>query len=121
MNADNSVTQGHDLEMATNCLGPFLLSKYLRDVQIRTAALPDTAPGTVRTVFVASMLDSFGVKGGIVFDGEAPKVQPVAMDNYIQTKAGAVFLAHESAQRFPDSGTINMVCPPPHHPISIMY
>ncbi|OAQ96967.1 hypothetical protein LLEC1_05704 [Akanthomyces lecanii] len=85
-------------------------SKSKQPVQQRTASLPDAAPGAVRTVWVASMLDGFSVRGGIVFDGDdgAPVVQGRAMDNYMQTKAGAVFLAHESAQRFPDSGVINM-------------
>ncbi|KAJ4155645.1 hypothetical protein LMH87_000881 [Akanthomyces muscarius] len=114
--AGSKSKQGHDLEMATNCLGPFLLSRFLQPVQQRTASLPDASPAAVRTVWVASMLDGFSVHGGIVFGGGdgktdssgAPVVQSNAMDNYMQTKAGAVFLAHESAQRFPDSGVVNM-------------
>ncbi|KAJ3479315.1 hypothetical protein NLG97_g8352 [Lecanicillium saksenae] len=96
--------------MATNCLGPFLLSRYLRDLQTRTAALESTTPGTVRTVWVSSMLSGASVDDGIAFDDAtgAPKVQKNAMDNYMQSKAGAVFMAHESAQRFGESGIINM-------------
>ncbi|KAJ6789019.1 hypothetical protein PWT90_09138 [Aphanocladium album] len=108
--AGSKSKQGHDLEMATNCLGPFLLSRYLRQLQTHTAALPDAAPGTVRTVWVSSMLSGASVLDGIAFDDAtgAPKVQSSAMNNYMQSKAGAVFLAHESARRFADSGIINM-------------
>lgn len=46
--------QGHDLEMATNCLGPFLLNKLLEPVLISTAS--HEAPGEVRVVWVTSLL-----------------------------------------------------------------
>ena len=38
MTADENVIQGHDLEMATNCLGPYLLTKLLEPILIQTAA-----------------------------------------------------------------------------------
>lgn len=46
--------QGYDLEMGTNCLGPFLLNKLLEPVLFSTAS--HEAPGEVRVVWVTSLL-----------------------------------------------------------------
>ena len=102
--------KGHDLEMSTNCLGPFLLNQLLLPVLQRTAASAE--PGSVRVVWVASLLSAFVAHGGIVFDEEtgAPQVLKNAMENYMQSKVGNVFLASEMARRFGGDGVMSLVC-----------
>ncbi|KAK3386438.1 hypothetical protein B0H63DRAFT_393386 [Podospora didyma] len=95
--------QGHELQMATHSLGPFLLTSLLSERLVATAA-PGRAPfraGAVRVVWVTSMISLGAPKGGVVWDqaANAPTVGKTAMENYMQSKVGSVFLAHEYARR----------------------
>lgn len=102
--------QGHDLEMATNCLGPFLLNRLLEPILIRTAQAESTASGRVRIVWVSSMITVSVPPGGIQFEKSGrPKVLKNAMQNYMQSKVGNVFLASEVAKRVGDDGVISLV------------
>lgn len=102
--------QGHDLQMATNCLGPFLLNHSLEPVLIRTAKANST-PDSVRIVWVSSIINFWIPPGGISFDEKtgSPKVLKSAMPNYLQTKVGNVFLASEAAKRLGRDGVISVV------------
>lgn len=95
--------------MATNCLGPFLLNRFLEPILRRTAA--SSEPGSVRVVWLASLVNVGTAAGGIVFNEAtgAPNVLKNAMENYMQTKVGNVFLAHESARALGDDGIISLV------------
>jgi retinol dehydrogenase 12 len=103
-------TQGHDLEMATNCLGPFILNHLLEPILTRTAQAEST-PNRVRIVWVSSMITASVPAGGIQFEENSgsPKVLKNAMQNYMQTKVGNVFLASEAAKRLGKNGIISMV------------
>jgi retinol dehydrogenase-12 len=103
-------SQGHDLELGTNCLGPFLLNHYLEPILRKTANASNTE-GAVRVIWVASMLTVGTVPGGIIFDSKTgqPKVLSDAMKNYMQSKVGNVFLANESAKRLGKDGIICLV------------
>lgn len=69
--------QGHDLEMGTNCLGPFLLNHYLEPILKRTAAATNSPLG-VRVVWLASMIAVSVPPGGVVMDSDGiPKVVKV--------------------------------------------
>ncbi len=95
--------------MATNCLGPFLLNQLLEPILARTA-LAEQTPDHVRVVWVASMITASVPDGGIQFDKSgSPKVLKNAMQNYMQTKVGNVFLASEAAKRLRKDGIISMV------------
>ncbi|KAI0886591.1 NAD(P)-binding protein [Annulohypoxylon maeteangense] len=101
--------QGYELQMGTNALGPFLLTKLLEPILIRTAAR-QTSFGNVRIVWVSSMLDIGTPKGGVVWDAQTdePALHVNMMANYMQSKAGVTFLGHEFAKRLSDKGIISM-------------
>jgi len=108
MNTPTAATtaQGHELQMGTNCLGPCLFTRLLEPILIRTAR--SSEPGSVRAVYVSSMI-SFGTpRGGIRWDDSAgrPKVLGSPMDNYMGSKVGGVFLAHDAARRLGKDGVI---------------
>ena len=105
----HSVYQGHDLEMATNCLGPFILNHLLEPILARTASA-DSGSRSVRVVWVSSMIAASVPPGGIQFEKSGtPKVLKNAMQNYMQSKVGNVFLASEAARRLGRDGIINVV------------
>ncbi|PYI24129.1 NAD(P)-binding protein [Aspergillus violaceofuscus CBS 115571] len=106
--AGSKTSLGHDLEMSTNCLGPFLFNQLLLPTLQRTAASAE--PGSVRVVWVASLLSAFVAHGGIVFDEEsgAPTVLKNVMENYMQSKVGNVFLASEMARRVGGDGVMSL-------------
>ncbi|KAE9376138.1 putative short-chain dehydrogenase [Stipitochalara longipes BDJ] len=89
--------QGHDLEMVTNCLAPYLLTTLLEPILIRTAA--SSPPFSVRVVFVVALMQLGTPAGGMSFDGHGnPKALPKARDNYMQSKVGGTWLAAEFAK-----------------------
>ena len=95
--------------MATNCLGPFLLNRLLEPILTRTAQA-EQSPNSVRIVWLASMITASVPPGGIQFDSQSgtPKVLKNAMQNYMQSKVGNVFLASEAAKRLGRGGVISM-------------
>jgi NAD(P)-dependent dehydrogenase (short-subunit alcohol dehydrogenase family) len=101
--------QGHDLEMGTNCLAPYLLTILLEPVLIRTAA---SAPSlSIRVVFVVSLIQLGSPAGGMSFDGQGiPKILPKPMENYMQSKVGGTWLAAEFAKRLGSQGILSVVC-----------
>ncbi|KAI9851150.1 MAG: hypothetical protein M1838_004359 [Thelocarpon superellum] len=101
--AGSKTKTGHDLELATNCLGPFVLSRLMESILRRTASSGVAPPHTVRVVWVSSMIHTY--EKGIEFDARGdPRVQAKAMDNYMQTKVGQVFLATKEAERLGPDG-----------------
>ena len=55
------------------------------------------------------MLDIGTPKGGIVWDDHtgAPSIHSEMMANYMQSKAGITFLAHEYAKKLGDKGIVS--------------
>ncbi|RSL59259.1 hypothetical protein CEP54_007383 [Fusarium duplospermum] len=106
---DGSKTQnGHELQMGTNCLGGYLLMRSLEDMLVSTAKIAQK--GTVRVVWLASTLQTGTPKGGIIWDETmtAPKVVSNQMENYMMSKVGNVFLAHETAKRLGREGVVSV-------------
>lgn len=103
--------QGHELQMGTNAIAPHLLAHYLEDVLVRTAKEGRTLGdvGTVRIVWVASMVTVGTPKGGVVFEDGKPKLLGLSMNNYMQSKYGDVYLAHEWASRLGAKGVVSVV------------
>ncbi|KAL2831124.1 NAD(P)-binding protein [Aspergillus cavernicola] len=99
---------GHDLEMGTNCLGPFIFNESLLPLLKNTAT--SSPSGSVRVVWVASIIAVSVAKGGIIFDEQtgAPKVLRDPMENYMESKVGNVFLANEMAKRAGKDGILNL-------------
>ncbi|KAL3705531.1 short-chain alcohol dehydrogenase [Talaromyces marneffei ATCC 18224] len=105
MTTDETVLQGHDLEMATNCVGPYLLTRLLEPILIQTAA--SSPRFSVRVVFVVALMQLFSPATAMEFySNGTPKVLPgdgymksQPGDNYMQTKIGGTWLAAEFANR----------------------
>lgn len=104
--AGSTSAQGHEIHMATNCLGPFLLTKLLLPVLLRTAKSSPEA--TVRVVFTSSSIfEMTGPQGGL----SLPELVPGHFSedcnrNYSASKAGDWFLASEFDKRTRTSGII---------------
>jgi len=101
--------QGHELQMVTHTLGPFLLTRCLEARLTETAR--GKSPGSVRVVWVTSMLSMRAPAGGVVFEEGAPKLFANQMDNYMQSKTGTAFLAREYATLRGGDGIVSLVSP----------
>lgn len=107
--AGSTTAQGFELQMGTNCLGPFLFTLCLLPVLKKTART--AAPGSVRVTWAGSLgVEVFAPKGGVEFDEKsgAPKVLGSRLD-YGQSKVGNVLIASEFAKRFSGDGIITVV------------
>ncbi|KAF9870460.1 hypothetical protein CkaCkLH20_12127 [Colletotrichum karsti] len=104
---DRRSAQGHELQMGTNALGPFLLTRCLEERLRMTAGLEGVPKGSVRVVWVASMISLGAPKGGVVWDNEreASKELGDSMADYMQSKVGCVFLAEQFSKR-PDNSQV---------------
>ena len=108
--ANKSVAQGHDLEMVTNCLAPYLLTVLLEPILIRTAA--SSPPLSVRVVFVVALMQHRTPAGGMWFDGDGnPQILPKDWDNYMQSKVGGTWLAAAFAKRLESKDILSVVSP----------
>ncbi|KUI56509.1 hypothetical protein VP1G_03814 [Cytospora mali] len=106
---DARSAQGHELRMATNCLGPHLLTHLLRPLLSETASSEADKKDSVRVVWVSSMIQLGTPKGGVTWDSQGQKPNLLeGMDQYMQTKAGAVFLAHEWGERLGIDGIVSV-------------
>jgi retinol dehydrogenase-12 len=94
--------------MGTNCLGPYLLNHFLEPLLQGTVGSAPKA--SVRVIWLSSMVAVGTVSEGIQFerDGTAPMVLDNAMQNYMQSKVGNAFLAHETSKRMGSAGVINV-------------
>ncbi|KAK5175562.1 short-chain alcohol dehydrogenase [Saxophila tyrrhenica] len=87
----SKASQGHELQMGTNCLGPYLFTKLLTPLLQKTAS--SSPPGSVRVTWAASMATLFSPTNGVVMESAGPKVHGQNGVNYAQSKAGNVLLA----------------------------
>lgn len=107
--AGSKTVQNHELQIGTNCLGPFLFAKHLTPLMDETAS--SSPEGSVRVTWAGSLaVDAISPTGGISFTDAStggPKVLGV-QPNYGQSKAGNLFLASESARRYGKSGVVHV-------------
>jgi NAD(P)-dependent dehydrogenase (short-subunit alcohol dehydrogenase family) len=98
--------QGHELRMATNCLGPFLLTKLLLPVLLRTAKTSPKA--SVRVIFTSSSIfEAVGPPGGLSLEEFVPgNFTKDDTRNYSASKAGDWFLASEFDKRLRTDGIV---------------
>lgn len=105
----STTQQAHELQMGTNCLGPYLLTKLLTPLMDTTAS--SAAAGSVRVTWAGSLaVDALSPSpGGIAFTSASDST-PVTHGNprtdYGQSKAGNVYLASESARRYTGSSGV---------------
>ncbi|KAK3671585.1 short-chain alcohol dehydrogenase [Recurvomyces mirabilis] len=97
--------QNYEVQMGTNCLGPFLLTKLLTPLLEKTAST--SAPGSVRVTWAASLATAAAPKGGVQFDASGgPRVHNDRFADYAQTKASNCLLASEYQSRYGGKGRI---------------
>lgn len=107
--AGSKSAQGIDLQLATNCLGSFLLYKLLHPVLMKTAST--ATPGSVRVTWAGSIVVPMASPkpGGVVFDSatEEPKILDVSTQ-YAQSKAGNLLLAAVMARKDKEAGIMHL-------------
>ena len=94
--AGSTSRQGHELMVATNCLGPYLFTKLL--LPALQAAAQAAKPGSTRIIWTSSIVvDLSAPKGG--FDmADLTRVSEDQQKNYAISKTGNWFLASELAR-----------------------
>ena len=98
--------QGHELQIGTNCLGPFLFTKLL--LPSLQAAAQASRPGVVRVVWTSSqMVDMAAPEGGIMMADLASPPKDKTK-NYVTSKTGNWFLASELAREFDPKGILSV-------------
>jgi NAD(P)-dependent dehydrogenase (short-subunit alcohol dehydrogenase family) len=104
--AGSTSAQGHEAHMGTNCIGPFLLTKLLLPVLLRTAKSSPEA--SVRVVFASSgIIDLTGPPGGLSLAELRPDNHSKDFNrNYSASKAGDWLLASEFDKRTRKDGLI---------------
>ncbi|ORY18575.1 hypothetical protein BCR34DRAFT_473188 [Clohesyomyces aquaticus] len=103
----SKTAQGFDLQLGTNCLGPFLLTTCLLPVMRKAV---ETAPaGSVRVIWATSVAIEGVPPEGIRFgqDGVPAFGTDKAM-NYNMSKAGNLFYGTECARRYGRDGLMSI-------------
>ena len=104
--------QGHEVNLGTNVIAPFLFTHFLTPTLISTAK---TAPkGSVRVVWTSSFgTETSGVKSlGMSIDDLEKYEKQAGMERYAQSKAGGWLLGVEYARRFKDDGVASFAINP---------
>ena len=98
--------QGHELQMATNCLGHHLLTQLLLPTLLHTAK--NLPPATVRVIWTSSIaVDLSAPKGGLnLSDLTTPP--PDQQANYTASKTGNWFLARALAAQVGAKGILSV-------------
>ena len=98
--------QGHELQMATNCLGHYLLTQLLLPTLSHTAE--SASPAQVRVVWTSSIaVDGSAPEGGMVIsDLTAPTSSQ--QRNYTNSKTGNWFLASALADQVGSKGILSV-------------
>lgn len=90
--AGSKGAQGHELQMVTNCLGPYLFTQLLTPLIEKTAS--SSPPGSVRVTWAASLGTMMSPKpGGVIMEDSGAKVHGQPPVDYAQSKSGNVLLA----------------------------
>lgn len=90
--------QSIELQLATNCLGPFLFTKLLQP--LLNAAVPDAAPGAVRVVWSSSHVAELSSPPEAMIMSELTNPPKDNVRNYTNSKLGNWFLSAEMARRY---------------------
>ncbi|EKV06597.1 Steroid dehydrogenase, putative [Penicillium digitatum PHI26] len=110
--------QGHDMQLATNCLGPHLFSQLLLPILRGTARITPLA--SVRVIWTASIVvDAFVLGTGIEL-AELVQEDAGKSRNYLNTKVGNWFLADAFANQVSGDGILSLVQNPGNIKTNIM-
>lgn len=104
---------GHELQLSTNNLGPWLLQKYLDPLFLKTAK--DAPANSCRIVFVSSSAQNFAPpKGGVNWDDVQHENTTSNFTIYGQSKAINIYQARVWAKHHADSGIVSLIVNPGH-------
>ncbi|KAI1187097.1 short-chain dehydrogenase [Nemania serpens] len=103
----SKTAQGYELQLGTNCLGPFLFTQLLTPTLISTAK---TAPkGSVRVIWASSSTaEHLSPRGGVDLDNLDYKRDVFNAWKYGISKAGNYYYATEYARRHRDDGIVSV-------------
>jgi NAD(P)-dependent dehydrogenase (short-subunit alcohol dehydrogenase family) len=102
--------QGHELQMATNCLGPYLLTQLLLPTLVRTAK--NTPSATVRVIWTSSISVEIGAPTNGLEVAKLSTPSPNQQDNYSISKIGNWYLASELASQAGKDGVLSVTANP---------
>lgn len=105
--------QGHDLSMATNCLGPYLLTQLLLPILVQTAKT--TASAAVRVVWTSSLAVELAALGAPKDDIDFAKLSAPSQnpqETYSISKRGNWYLARELASQAEEDGVLSVTVNP---------
>ncbi|RAL17431.1 short-chain dehydrogenase [Aspergillus homomorphus CBS 101889] len=97
--------QGIELQLATNCLGPFLLTQLLLPF-LNTSAT--TSPSAPRVIWTSSQVAELSAPPEGIIMSELQSPPPNAVRNYVTSKLGNWFLSVEFAYRYGGNGIISV-------------
>ncbi|KAF7881283.1 hypothetical protein EAF00_011956 [Botryotinia globosa] len=100
--------QGFKLQMATNCLGPFLFTQYLLPCLKATAK--ESKPSDIRVVWTHSQLSELTAPKDGTIRSELDTPPKDQVKNYNNSKIGNWFLASELAKEVEDGKQWSVRC-----------
>ncbi|KAL4784156.1 hypothetical protein BJX76DRAFT_348064 [Aspergillus varians] len=103
-------TQGYELQLGTNNVGPHLFTKLLYPVLAQTAK--ESPPNSVRVVWVASDAVAWAPKPAIDFSNLDYHKNESARNKYGRSKAGTLLQAVELARRAQADGIVSIALDP---------
>ncbi len=103
----SKTTQGYELQLGTNNVAPFLFTKLLTPILVKTAKSAPAA--SVRVVWVSSSAAELSPKNGIDMDNLDYKKDAMAWTKYAVSKAGNYYHATEFAKQHKADGIISVV------------
>ncbi|PWY88004.1 NAD(P)-binding protein [Aspergillus sclerotioniger CBS 115572] len=92
--------QGIELQLATNCLGPFLLTRLLTPLLEAAAASDSSTTGSVRVVWTSSQVAELSAPPEGIIMSELTNPPRDVVRNYVTSKLGNWCLAAEMARRY---------------------
>ena len=107
----STTKQGLELQLGTNCVGPFLFTKLLTPLLVKTAK---TSPvGAVRVAWGSWRAARIGsTTGGVDMTNLDYRVDKSKGDKYAASKGGNVLHALEFQRRYKDSGVVSVALNP---------
>ena len=100
--------QGYELQLGTNCVAPFLFTKLLTPILVRTAI--SSPAGSVRVIWVSSSAaEVVAPRGGVDLDNLHFHKDQEATTKYRISKGGNVLHAIEYQRRYKGEGVISTV------------
>ncbi|RDH18155.1 NAD(P)-binding protein [Aspergillus niger ATCC 13496] len=102
--------QGIELQLATNCLGPFLLTQLLTPLLEAAASSESelTTAGSVRVIWTSSQVAELSAPPEGIIMSELTNPPKDAVRNYVTSKLGNWFLSTEMARRYGEKGIVSV-------------